>query len=254
MKGSIKVKKYTVWGVIAAAVVVCVGFIDKKQEARACENIIINIDEQSGNYFITEDDIIDILTSKGERFILGTPFEELNLKFLEKEVRNHSFVHKADVFRDIKGTLIVNAKQCRPIARILTSNGESKYVSQEGEILPLSKRFTARVPIIAGNWTSTIKNQTIDSVRFGTEIFELLEFIDQDEFWKAQIAQLKIDRKGNVELFQQVGKQIIELGKPEELEDKFERLKIFYDEILPRKGWNHYEKVSLAYRNQIVCE
>ena len=40
----------------------------------------------------------------------------------------------------------------------------------------------------------------------------------------------------------------------EDYVDKLKRLKIFYKQILPSKGWNSYEKVSVKYKNQIVCE
>jgi cell division protein FtsQ len=39
-----------------------------------------------------------------------------------------------------------------------------------------------------------------------------------------------------------------------DIEAKFKKIKIFYKEILPAKGWDTYRKVSVKYRNQIICE
>jgi cell division protein FtsQ len=83
---------------------------------------------------------------------------------------------------------------------------------------------------------------------------EMLMIIREDDFWRAQIAQLDIDRKSRINLFPQVGGQTIEFGKPENLEVKFKKLRIFYKEILPRQGWNTYERVNLEYEGQIIAE
>jgi cell division protein FtsQ len=55
-------------------------------------------------------------------------------------------------------------------------------------------------------------------------------------------------------MYPQVGKQYIEFGKAEQIEEKFSKLTIFYQKILPFKGWNTYKRVNLKYFNQIVCE
>jgi cell division protein FtsQ len=85
-------------------------------------------------------------------------------------------------------------------------------------------------------------------------MMELLNFIEKDPFWKAQISQMHIDKKGNIKMYTQVSKQVVEFGKPEDIEEKFRNLKIFYKDILPTKGWNSYDRVSVKFKDQIVCE
>jgi cell division protein FtsQ len=58
----------------------------------------------------------------------------------------------------------------------------------------------------------------------------------------------------DLELQPQVTKQIVEFGKAEEVEKKFRKLMAFYKNILPYKGWNTYERVSLKFNDQIVCK
>ena len=53
-----------------------------------------------------------------------------------------------------------------------------------------------------------------------------------------------------------VGKQRIVFGKAssvKEVEDKFQRLKVFYQEAMPYEGWNKYKEISLKYEGQVVC-
>jgi cell division protein FtsQ len=86
------------------------------------------------------------------------------------------------------------------------------------------------------------------------QLMQLLKFIENDKFWKAQITQMNINNSGNIKMYTQVSKQVIEFGTPEEISEKFKKLKIFYKDILPYKGWNSYERVSVKFKDQIVCE
>jgi cell division protein FtsQ len=86
------------------------------------------------------------------------------------------------------------------------------------------------------------------------QVLDLINTIRANEFWNAQIAQLDIDSKTRVTLYPQVGDERIEFGKPDNMEGKFRKLMIFYKEILPRTGWNKYNRVNLEYEGQIVTE
>ena len=140
------------------------------------------------------------------------------------------------------------------MARITRQNAPEAYISAEGEILPLSEKYTARVMLVGGPYTAQLIRNGVLKDENNHQIFELLKFIDKDEFWKAQIAQLDIDAKGDIIMHPQVGKQSIEFGKADQIEEKFAKLTLFYQKILPFKGWNTYNRVNLKYLNQIVCE
>jgi cell division protein FtsQ len=229
-------------------------FVHQRQARMVCKKIIINVDNQHNNYFIKEADVMDLLTASGERHVVGASLVGLDIKALEKEVEAHEFVHKAEVYKDLKGNLLVNATQSRPIARLLLNGRSDAYISAEGELMPFSDHFTARVPLVSGAFTEKLLKMNLQEDEVGKQYFELLKTLDQDEFWKAQIAHIEIDRQGEIILYPQVTKQYVEFGKAENIDNKLRKLKIFYKKILPFKGWNHYYRVNLKYHNQIVCE
>jgi cell division protein FtsQ len=86
------------------------------------------------------------------------------------------------------------------------------------------------------------------------ELMDLIEFITKDKFWNAQIIELELNAPDDIRLYQQVGNQIIEFGDVHTIRDKFDRISVYYKEILPKKGWNAYARVSVKYKDQIVCE
>lgn len=231
-----------------------IGFVEKKNYEKTCISIEVNIRNQYENYFISESDVIDIVTDGGDRRIIGEPIATLNLKKIETDLYQNKFIRNAEVYKDLTGRLMINIDQSRPIARLMSDRGSDRYISNQGEVLPLSKHYTARVLLIDGAYANNTKLSDLNANQHDKNILELLKYIEKDKFWKAQIAQLNIDKSGNIKMYSQVSRQVVEFGKAEEIEEKFKKLKIFYKEILPAKGWNHYNTVNVKYKNQIVCE
>ena len=231
-----------------------IGFGENRQSDKVCEQIVVAIDYQYDNYFVDKDEVMDLMTVGGTRNLIGNWWVHLDLKEIEKRVMGHHFIKKAEVYRDLEGNMLVEVNQKRPIARIIRNGVNQAYISDEGEILPVSKKFTARVVLISGDYGSElVKSKQVNQTLEG-KLMDLLRFIDEDEFWKAQVSEVNIDRKGNVILYPQVTKQYIEFGDLNNLTHKFDKLKIFYQDILPQKGWNYYTKVNLKYQDQIICE
>ncbi|TPE42846.1 cell division protein FtsQ/DivIB [Pontibacter mangrovi] len=229
------------------------GFASSRQNEKICEKVTINIDNEYNNYFIGDKEVRGLLTRQGERKLEGLPNANIDLKNLEKRIESHKFVKDAEVYRGLDGNIQVFVKQNRPIARIIRPD-QDVYIDAEGNILPLSDRYTARViPITKSALIqSTDKGFFKDSL--GQAYLSLLQFIENDEFWKAQLAQMHIDGKGKVAFLPQVGDQTIEFGKPVNVEKKFKKLAILYKEVLPTMGWERYKRVNVEFEDQIICE
>ena len=146
----------------------------------------------------------------------------------------------------------MSIQQHEPIARIARPMAADGYITTEGLIIPTSPTYTSRVLILEGPYAEQLMDQ--GSVDAMPELMPLIQFITKDEFWSAQVTELEINKKDDIRLHQQVGKQVIEFGDAHDFESKFKRIDVLYQEILPRKGWNAYERISVKFKNQIVCE
>ena len=58
---------------------------------------------------------------------------------------------------------------------------------------------------------------------------------------------------GYVEKELAVGNHRIMLGTLDEFEEKLANLKLFYEQAIPKVGWEKYSMINLKYKNQIVC-
>lgn len=241
---------YSFSGVMVLSLVL---FSSIKHYGRKVEDVAISIDHKEGNYFTDQLEILSLMTLEESDYVIGSSLADINPKVLEARVESNPFVEDAQVYRDLKGNLKVQVKQSKPIARLFTNGKDDRYIDEYGNILPVNAKHTARVPLVelmkSFSW-----NENLNETRYGKDVLQLLRFIEGDPFWKAQIAYITIKKDGEIELFPQVTKQRIVLGYPEGLDKKFEKLKIFYKQILPSQGWNSYKQVSLKYENQIVCE
>ncbi len=238
---------------VGALLFVAIGFAGKRQSDRPFNNVYVDIDYSTGHYFLHEDDIRKLIAAPGEEILTGSFAGDINLRNIESKIEKHPFVKNAEVFRDLKGNVKAKITQKKPIARILNNGGFGAYITEDGEVIPLSGNYTARVVLVRTPAAKKYKS-SIDEDENGAALFSLINYLEENSFWKAQIAEINMDSKGEITLYPQVSKQYIEFGKAEDIEVKFNKLRIFYTRILPEKGWNTYERVSLKFKDQIVCE
>ncbi|WP_298361381.1 cell division protein FtsQ/DivIB [Runella sp.] len=254
--------KRWVWGVLGCFLVGTIFlFVEMQQKSKRCKGIIVKLDETAEYPFFTEQDIENLLTLKGVDAVVGMSFSKINLKGLEKRVLKNRLINKCEVFRDLSGNLVVSIDQQHPVGRLIPNATLSKeqslsasqggYLTESGEIVPLSARFAARTVLISGDFFD--KTQNLKTVK-GQHLIVFLKNLQQNPFWKAQVAEVIVDKDSELTLVPQVGQHQIDFGLPDDIEIKFKKLKIFYKTILPLKGWNKYKRVSVKFKNQIVCE
>jgi cell division protein FtsQ len=237
-----------------------VAFTEYKASEKRCIDVSVEIPKIEGehihsdiHFFIDKKDIIDLITFKGREPLKERKLEHFNVHEVEELIKTDRFVDGVEVFKTLKGEVKIKVTQRRPMVRMIRKDS-SFYISDQGVILPLSNRFSARVPLLLEKGKSFYFTQdTVISPR-DEELKEFLSIVDHDEFLNKLISQIIIDEEGRLEIIPQLSRQKIYWGKPTDTESKVERLKIVYKKILPSKGWNKYKTVNLSYKDQIICE
>jgi cell division protein FtsQ len=231
-----------------------IGFVEKKAMDKKVSNVIINIEDEYGSHFVDEEDVLRIIAGNNADSLRGKNLEEINLKSMEKKIKTNKFIDKAEVYKDHKGNLLVDIKQCKPIARVVQEYGPHAYIGDNGNILPVSEKFTARVVIIDGENATRFMDSTFVNSTEAKIFVSMIHLIDKDPFLKAQVSQITYRKNGEVELRPQVGSEVIYLGKLNDLEIKLNKVKVYYKQIVQLKGFNKYRIVNLKYKDQIICE
>ena len=69
----------------------------------------------------------------------------------------------------------------------------------------------------------------------------------------AMIDQVDINENKVFEMVPKIGNQLIVFGDARHVEAKFEKMKLFYENIMVKAGWNNYSVIDISYNNQVVA-
>jgi len=253
-----------VWILILVYLIVVSGFMSEKQAGQLINALDITVLDEKRAHFIDENDVREILY--GSKIpMLGEKCSTIGLKSIEEKLRQQQIIRSAEVYITERGMLNVDIRQREPFVRIFNNRGQSYYFDREGNIIPVSRSFSPFVLVVNGHINEPFRPDRIknigdikhDSLPSGQrciyDVFKLASYIEQDDFWRAQIQQIYVTASGEFELIPRVGSQIIEFGRANELEEKFTKLHMLYLQGFNQLGWNLYSRINLKYHNQVVC-
>ena len=255
---------FTKWLLVGVYLVASLAFARSKSNLVTCSSIHISIADSLRNAFVTKADVFKVIEREHSNLI-GLQLTMINTHTVEQQLATMQAVKQAEVFKTIDGALTVVIQQRKPIMRIINRYGQSYYIDTDGQILPLSNKFTSHVLVVNGNITEPFEIEpNVDVMKWaGKEVnessplicklYNFARFLTNDPFWRAQITQVYVDSPNNIELIPRVGPHTIIMGNLNDYETKLAKLKLFYQRALPEEGWNKYKLINLKYRNQVVC-
>lgn len=168
--------------------------------------------------------------------------DKLDLNKLEKALDANAMIEKSDVFVSIDGVLKATVKQKTPIARVFDGD-DSFYIDNEGNKMPLSSNFTARVPLVSGE---------IDKIN-KEDLAELFRIIYGDDFLKKNIIGLQIMPNGSLIMFNRNFNYQIDFGRAINVKTKFNNYKAFFQKAVLDSSLYKYNKIDLRFTQQVVC-
>lgn len=235
-------------------------YLARSTSAKPCGGIDINIQDSKDYHFVSEKQLLNLVYGNNSR-ILGKPVKDVSIFEIESRINVLRELQEAEVYMAIDGTVHVYVDQREPVMRIMPDNGGDYFLDEEGVVVRRRNLYTPRLHIVGGNVNissamlngvsvldTSIKNSILK------DIYNLVIYINDDNFWSAQIDQIYVDSSDEIDLIPRVGNQLIHLGTTENFEGKLRNLEAFYDKVLPEVGWNKYSLINLEFKDQIVCK
>ncbi|MBO4602778.1 MAG: hypothetical protein J5651_06435 [Salinivirgaceae bacterium] len=260
-----KLKTAFIWTLLLGYLVAVLWIVGDETAKVHVDSVSVHISDNSSNKFITESDVTQSLEKEGIKLI-GMFIDSVNTHYIEDVLaHNNKSIKNAEVYRTVFGEICVRIEQRQPIMRVINPNGDSYYIDANGQVMPLSKKYTAHVIVVNGNLNEPYMDHVGENLRrqqikadkstgeLLPDLFRLVQFINNNKFWKAQIEQIYINGKHDIELVPRVGNHTIILGSVDDMSEKFENLRAFYEQGLSKYGWNKYKTINLKFKNQIVC-
>ncbi len=227
---------------ISVYLVIAVTVLNGKPVGQTCSGMELVINDSIDYGFISKREVLRLLNSK-KLSPIGKIISDINIRQLEDELKQHPLIGNAECYHTPGNRIGIEITQRIPILRVMAANGEHYYIDDKGKTMPIPNS-AANVAIVTGY---------VDKAFATKELYEFGMFLQNHPLWKAQIQQINVTPAKELELVPQVGDHIIFLGKPNNYENKFERLKTFYKKGLNEIGWNKYSRISLEFDNQIIC-
>jgi len=259
-----RILQILIWIVIPIVILVVGILAQNYNENRIIKDLKVDINYRENgevNRFLTYEDINTFVRHRYDS-IKGKANKDVNTEQLEKDLKDIPYVLRADAYSTLDGTIQLRIKQRRALVRVVDLMGDQYYIDEEATIIPIRSFFPARVPVCNGVipsvefYTKHHSKPELDSLINNSiliDIYRMARYIDSDSLLRMQIVQMNVDEDGEFTLVPLVSRHIIEFGKAKDIEEKFEKLKVFYKEGLGHHRWNEYKKLNLKYKNQIVC-
>ena len=192
------------------------------------------------NLFITHETVSKLLI-QNQPGLQNVPKEILDLNQLESALNLNPMIRSAQVFVGVNGKFTAEVEQKKPIARV--QNSTSFYIDDQGNYMPLSTNYTARVPIVAG---TVDKNNLIN-------VYKMAKKIEKDVFLKKHVTTIHQDAKGNLSLRLRQCDFEVYVGDLNQLDKKINNLKVFYKKATKEKLMDKYSRVNLQFDSQVIC-
>jgi cell division protein FtsQ len=241
------------WTAMGTGTIVLLAAAIRIKDSKKCTGVEINIKAVSSNFFVDKGDILNIISAGSNGNLLDRVVSSFDLQAIEMELEKNIWVKRAQLFFDNNEKLHVNVIEREPLARVFSNLGTTFYVDKDLSMLPLSEKFSARLPIFT-NFPSDKKVLLPSDSSLLRDIISISLAIQKDSFHMAMIEQIDITAQQTFEMLPKFGNAVIVVGDAKNIENKLSKLRLFYKEIMVKAGWNMYSEINIQYNNQVVAK
>jgi len=217
-----------------------------------CQSVEITINDEKNSPFVTEQQVAKLLQDN-DAYPQGMRMQTVDTKHIEDILLTNNLVTEVNCYKAGNPKVYNEGKICikmtlrQPVIFVLPEGKNGYYVDSLGVKIP-NTAYTQNILTATGQ---------IDSVYACTKLADFGTYVYENPYWDHLIEQVYVSRDAKkrpvVTLVPRLGEQTIYLGPIDGYEKKLARLKRFYDQAMPKVGWNKYKAINLEFNNQIVC-
>ena len=238
------------WVAVITGVTTLLIAANRKTAGHRCKEVVIGIKGSGEKFYIEKSDIKKAIEATALGTLVNREVSTIDLSGLEQELEKNQWIMDAELYFDRENILHVFIEEREPVARVFTTLGNSFYIDSTGHRMPLLDKVSARVPVFTG-FTPARKLKKSDSLLL-QDVKALAALIYHDPFWNAQTGQVDILPDGKFELIPVIGDHVIRLGRGENLQDKLQRVLLFYRQVMQKTGFHKYAAVDVQFARQVI--
>jgi len=207
-----------------------------------CRNVDIRIEGSDILPFVTEEGIRSDLGKLGIK-LEGERMGDINSANIEKALKSSEYIESVHCVKCLDGRILLQAKQLVPVMRVFDGD-DSYYLNRDGKRMTATANYHTDVPVVQGHFQG----------RFTPlRMLPLIEYVESDSLLRTLVTMYLYRDSNNIYFVPNIYGHIVNLGNLDNIPQKFDKLKLFYAKVMPEKGWNTYDTISVKWDHQVVA-
>lgn len=208
-----------------------------------CTGLQINVIDSVSRGFVTKEDIDSELGDLSGK-INNIRRDSINTLDIRNQLMAKDNIENVSCFFLNNGALSINVTPLMPVARVFDTKGGNYYINRDGKRMEASIRYRMDVPVIIGDFNPN---------RDPSLCFPILDYLTADPDLAQLVSAIEVKKNKDIILVPRIKGHVVNLGDTKDLDNKFQRIEIFYKEVMPVKGWETYDTISVKWRGQVVA-
>ena len=213
-----------------------------KSQGEVCESVAVEVINADSTSFVTPEGVLSDLEHQGLKFV-GKRMADIQASDVEEILGNSPYLEFADIVKCQDGRLLIRVSQLLPVLRVFDGEN-SYYVNRAGKRMDASVYYHTDVPVVQGHFTKQYPP---------TKLLPLIDYVESDSLLRSLVTMYCVRDSNNVILVPQISGHVVNIGNASGFENKFAKLLLFYREVMPKRGWNTFDTISVKWDHQIVA-
>ena len=213
-----------------------------KSRDEVCNEVQVEVINDDSTHFVTPSGIIEEM-ERHHIIVKGKPLWQINVQDLEKTLGELEYVERVECLFENGGRLKIRVEQIVPVMRVFDGD-KSYYVNKDGKRMTAISTFHANVPIVEGHFTEQYSPK---------RLLPLVEYVEQDSALKSLVSMFVMSDSNNIFIIPAIQGHVVNMGNCTGYEAKFKKLQLFYNKVMPVKGWTYYDTISVKWDHQVVA-
>lgn len=234
------------------SIMIVLFFAVRQRSASNIDSVKVILESNNPVKLIGEEDVLTFLQKATRKNIKNQDIRNINIEEIEMLLDKSRYIKNSEVYIGTNGVFTIHCVLNDPIMRVSGMQSEDFYFDADGNIIPLSQRAACRVPLLSGNLRIIDFNNMQKKGSNANVILDIGKKLSEDVFLSALIEQIYIENNGKLILIPKVGHQKLEFGGLTNVDEKLDKIKVFYKSGMAGAGWKKFSRINLEWEGQVV--
>lgn len=230
---------------LTAYLVVALSMTYRSSGTQLCAGMQIVVRDSIARGFVTSAELARELGDLPDR-VKKMRLRDINTDSIEQILTDIDKIERSCVTVLTDGRILITVDPMEPVARVFEGDGTSYYINRAGKRIGATARYHLDVPVVMGTFGK-------DTTFTPKDVIPLLDWLERHPVWNKLVTAIKVDSPRDILIVPIVRGHLVNLGSLDDLDSKFSRLGVMYRKVLPARGWETYDTISLKWGGQAVA-